>query len=178
MRRIIVSAFVTLDGVAEAPEKWQLRYVSEEMNADTENEICKADALLFGRTTFQIMAEPWKSRAGKTADKFNTLPKYVVSGSLQKANWNNSKIISTNFLEEISKLQGRILIWGSIKLVQSLLKNKLVDELRLYLHPLIKGPGKRLFEEESLYNEVKLIETKRLSNGVIISQYTFDNNRK
>ena len=174
MRRIIVSAFVTLDGVAEAPEKWQLKFVNEEMNADTEKEISKADALLFGRTTFQIMAEPWKSRTGTTADKFNSLPKYVVSTSLQNTNWNNSKIISANFIEEISKLQGRILIWGSIRLVQSLLKNKLIDELRLYVHPLIKGSGKRLFEEESLHNEVKLVETKRLNNGVIISHYNIE----
>jgi dihydrofolate reductase len=77
-------------------------------------------------------------------------------------------------MEEISKLQGRVLIWGSIQLVQSLLKNKLIDELRLYVHPLIKGSGKRLFEAESLYNEVKLVEAKRLSNGVIISQYNIE----
>lgn len=171
MRKVVVSEFLTLDGIMEAPDKWQLKYVNEEMGNDVEKEICSADSLLFGRTTYLTMAGAWPTRTGTVADKFNPLPKHVVSTTLEKAEWNNSKIIKSNFIEEITKLDGRILVWGSWKLVQTLIQNNLVDEYRLYVHSFIQGQGKRLFEEGTHTQDLKLIETKILGTGVVVLNY-------
>lgn len=175
MRKIIVSEFLTLDGVMEAPDKWQLKFVNEEMSDDIEGEIVAADGLLYGRTTYLAMAAAWPSRTGTIADQFNKLPKHVVSTTLEKAEWNNSTLINGNIIEEIIKLkeqQGKpLLVWGSWKLVQALIQNKLIDEYRLYIHPILQGTGKRLFEEGIPAGEMKLAGSKALSTGVVILNY-------
>src|SRR6185312_13354295 len=147
MKKIVVTEFLSLDGVMEAPDKWQMGYVNEEMGKDILDELVKSDALLFGRTTFDGMAAAWPSRKDAAADKFNNLPKFVVSTTLNKTDWNKSTIIKSNVTEELKKLKHQtgtqILVWGSLKLVQMMMEYNLIDEYRLYIHPCLLGKGKR-----------------------------------
>lgn len=176
MRRIVVSQFITLDGVMEAPEKWNTAYLND---AELVNEILAdlavSDALLFGRTSYEFFAARWPLRTGAMADYFNTLSKYVVSSSLQKAEWNNSLVINTDAAKEIKKLKeshGKdILVLGSYKLLQTLSNNHFVDEYKLYIYPLTLGSGKRMFEEGASAQKLKLISSKSFATGVIALTY-------
>lgn len=177
MGKIIVSEFLTLDGIMDAPDKWQIKYTNDEMANDIEEELCKADILLYGRTTYLTMAGAWPSRTGTIAYKFNNLPKYVVSTTMKKAEWNNSTIIGENISEEITKLKQlpgkRILIWGSKLLVHSLQKCGLIDEYRLYIHPVILGSGDRLFGDNAQLQEMELTNSKIFNTGTFAGTYKF-----
>ena len=175
MRKIVVGEFVSADGVMEAANTWQLPYQTEEMGEITERQIRDASAFLMGRVTYEMFAGYWptlKNNEFGVADKMNSAPKYVVSTTLQKADWNNSTHIKS--IEEIRKLKqdpgGTIAIIGSMKLVHSLLDAGLIDELQVLVHPLVLGKGARLFAD-GYHSPMTLADSKILSNGVVYLSY-------
>src|SRR5207247_4470939 len=152
MRKLIASEWMTLDGVFDAAtmNEWFLPYNSDERLAYLQENVRTSDAFLLGRVTYEMLAPHWskmKNNEDGIADKLNSAPKYVVSSTLDKAEWNNSTIIKDNVVEEITRLKqqpgGNILIFGSAALVQSLMKSDLIDEYRFLIHPIIMGSGKR-----------------------------------
>jgi len=178
MRKIVVSEFVSADGVMEAPGTWQFPFQTEEMGAITERQTRDTDAFLLGRVTYENFAGFWPTQTNNefgVADKFNSAPKYVVSTTLQNADWNNSTQIKSNVLEEIHKLKqqsgGRIGIVGSATLVHSLLDAGLIDEIQVLVHPIILGKGVRLFKDGGHRLPLQLADSKILSNGVVFLSY-------
>jgi len=181
MAKLIVLEFMTLDGVMEAPENWQFPYFSEDVTAFNVAQIHALDAQLLGRVTYDAFAESWAPMTNNEhgiADKFNAMPKYVVSSTLQNATWNNSTIIR-NAPEEIAKLKqeidGTIGIIGSATLVQSLMSTDLIDEYQLQIYPVVQGKGIRLFTDDSPSQSLKLIEQKTFQSGAILLTYQPDN---
>ena len=176
MRNIIVTEFITLDGVTEAPEKWSFPFWNDEISKFKHDELFASDALLLGRVTYQGFAAAWPSRTDKQgyADRINSLPKYVVSTTLEKPEWNNSTLIKANVAEEIAKLKQQpgqdIVIHGSNTLVRALMPHNLIDEYRLLVYPIVLGSGKRLFQDGSNAT-LKLVETKPFSSGVVALTY-------
>jgi dihydrofolate reductase len=187
MRKVVVSEFLTLDGVMQDPGGvgeiesggWNIPYMNEEFGQYKFNELAASDALLLGRVTYEGFAAAWPEEShveteGEFAVMMNSYPKYVVSTTLDKAQWNNSHLIKTNVKEEISKLKQQpgkdILIFGSGNLVQSLMDYGLIDEYHLQIHPVILGHGKRLFQEG---NNVKLslVDSKVTGPGIVILTY-------
>jgi dihydrofolate reductase len=184
MGRIIVTEFVSLDGVMEAPgggEDYKHAGWTFEINRGEEGnkfkikETSDSEALLLGRVTYEGFAKAWPSRQGEFADKFNSVPKYVISSTLKKAGWNNSTILNGNVTEEITKLKkklkGNIVVHGSAQLVQALVANDLIDELRLMVFPVILGSGKKLFGEMDGKKSMKLISSQTVGDGVGILIY-------
>jgi dihydrofolate reductase len=167
---IVVTEFLSLDGVMEAPQDWNIPYVEETLGADIQSELDRATGLLFGRTTFDGMAAAWPTRTGATADRFNGLPKYVVSSTLTETSWNRTTILHGDAVREVSDLkasgEGRLLIWGSRKLVHGLAAAGLVDEYVLYVHPLVLGKGTRFFAEGH-QEKLELTDTKTYARGVV-----------
>src|SRR5215207_4291877 len=139
------------------------------------NETLQSDALLLGRVTYQGFAEAWPSRTGEFADKFNSMPKFVVSTTLEDPEWNNTTVIKGNVAEEVAKLKqrpsGDIVIHGSAQLVQALLEDDLIDEYRLMVFPIVLGSGKRLFRETGKATTLKLVDSKTVGAGVLILAY-------
>jgi dihydrofolate reductase len=173
MSRIVVSQFVSVDGVVEDPggsEGWDRGGWAFQFERGPEgdkfklDEVMDADALLLGRVTYEGFAEAWPSREGEFADKFNDMPKYVVSTTLEDPEWNNSTVIKGDIAEEVAKLKdqpgGDILVNGSVQLIQTLTEHGLVDEYRLMVFPLVLGAGKRLFTETSKAIPLKLVDSK------------------
>ncbi|MEZ4518005.1 MAG: dihydrofolate reductase family protein [Chloroflexota bacterium] len=180
MSKIIVSEFLSADGVMEAPETWQLPFQSEEMGAITERQTGDIDAFLLGRVTYEVFAGFWPTMTQNefgVADKWNNAPKYVVSTTLQNADWNNSTLIRSNVIEEIRKLKeqpgGTIGIVGSATLVHSLLDADLVDEIQVLVHPVVLGEGVRLFAD-GYHSALKLADSKVLDNGVVFLSYQIE----
>jgi class 3 adenylate cyclase/dihydrofolate reductase len=187
MGRVIASEFVTVDGVMEAPgheehrdgkNAWALQLASEDMQQYKIEELFAADALLFGRVTYQIFAVFWPSapRDEGFADRMNSLPKYVVSTTLKEAEWNNSTLLSGNISEEISMLKKQqrawdILIYGSAELVNTLMRHGLIDEYRLMVHPVVLGSGQRLFEDRADTMHMRLVDVRSFSSGVVLLSY-------
>ena len=132
-------------------------------------------ALLLGRVTYEGFAAAWPSREGEFADTFNTMPKYVVSSTLEKPEWNNSTVLKGNVVDEVAKLReeqdGDIVVHGSAQLVQTLLEQDLVDEIRLMVFPVVLGSGKRLFGETTDKKPLRLIDSKTVGDGVTILIY-------
>jgi dihydrofolate reductase len=178
VRKVTVTDFITLDGVVEAPEKWSFPYWNDEIAEFKHAELFASDALLLGRVTYEGFAAAWPSRtdAEGYADRINSLPKYVVSTTLEKAEWNNSTIIkdAKRVADEIFKLKQQpgqdILVFGSVTLAHTLMQHDLVDEYRLLVYPLVLGNGKRLFQEGSKAT-LELVETKAFSSDVILLRY-------
>jgi dihydrofolate reductase len=179
--RIVVTEFVSLDGVMEDPggaEDFKHGGWSFEFNRGEEgdkfklDEALEADALLLGRVTYEGFADAWPSREGEFADKFNNMPKYVVSSTLTDPDWNNSTVLSGDVAAEVSKLRdgqdGDLVVHGSAQLVQTLLEHDLVDELRLMVFPVVLGSGKRLFGETSDKKVLPLADSKIVGDGVAI----------
>jgi dihydrofolate reductase len=182
MRKVIVSEFLTLDGVMEASEQWQPPYVSDDVAEEIRVGIHAAEASLLGRVTYEIFAAYWPLQTHNEfgiADKLNSEHKFVVSSTLEKAEWNNSTLIKGNVAEEIRKLKqqpgGDIRVVGSATLVQSLMHANLIDEYRLMVHPLVLGRGKRLFNDGMETTGLKLVEAKAFSSGVVLLCYQPDN---
>jgi len=184
MGRLVVTEFVSLDGVVEAPgggEDFRHGGWSFEINRGEEgdrfklDEALEAEALLLGRVTYEGFAAAWPSRDGEFADKFNTMPKYVVSSTLEDPEWNNSTVLSGDVAEEVSKLKreqdGDIVVHGSPRLVQALVEHDLVDELRLMVFPVVLGSGKRLFGETSDRKRLRLADSRTVGDGVSILIY-------
>ncbi len=184
MGRIVVTEFVSLDGVMEDPggaENFKHGGWTFEINRGDEGDKFKLDetlsseALLLGRVTYQGFAEAWPSREGEFADKFNTMPKYVVSSTLEEAEWKNSTVVTGDVADEVAKLKqehdGDIVVHGSGRLVQALLEHDLVDELRLMVFPVLLGSGKRLFGETSNKKPLRLVDSRVVGDGVAIVIY-------
>jgi dihydrofolate reductase len=184
MGRIVVTEFVSLDGVMEDPggaEDFEYGGWSFEFDRGDEgdkfklDEALESEALLLGRVTYEGFADAWPSRDGEFADKFNSMPKYVISSTLEDPGWNNSTVISGDLAEEVSKLKqeldGEIVVHGSAQLVQALLDRDLVDELRLMVFPVVLGTGKRLFGETSDKKALRLAASKTVGDGVSILVY-------
>ncbi len=181
MSKIIVSEFLTLDGVMEAPEDWQFPYLSDDMSAFIQEQILALDAQLLGRVTYDIFAAYWPLQTNNEfgiADKLNRMPKYVVSSTLKKAEWNPSTIISGNVAEAVAKLKqesvGNLGITGSATLVQSLMEADLIDEYQLQVYPIVLGKGRRLFRDGMDKLPLKLVESKTFSSGVVALSYQPD----
>jgi len=179
MRRVVAGLFVSLDGVVEAPEKWQLPYFNDEMGEAVGAAMAASDAMLLGRVTYQEFASYWPGTSSEDqpfADYINNTQKYVVSTTLENvAGWRNSTLISENIAEEIAELKRQpgkdIAITGSGTLVHSLLQDDLLDELGLMVHPVVVGSGKRLFEDGGDQKGLKLVDSKTFSTGVIYLTY-------
>ncbi|MFT3702296.1 MAG: dihydrofolate reductase family protein [Agriterribacter sp.] len=176
MRRIIVSQFLSLNGVMEAPEKWNTAYLNDaELVDEILADFAGCDTILLGRTSYDFFAARWPQRTGAMADYFNSLSKYVVSTSLQKAEWNNSVIVNSNVAEEIKKLKDKpgkdIIVFGSYQLCQTLSNHHLIDEYKLYIYPLTLDSGKRLFDETTTSQTLQLISCKSFSTGVVSLTY-------
>jgi dihydrofolate reductase len=176
--RIVVSQFVTLDGVFEDPGGsegmdrggWALRYErGEEGDRFKLDEVMAADGLLLGRVTYAGFAAAWPSREGEFADKFNTMPKYVVSTTLSDPEWNNTRVVT---LDELPELEGELLVNGSGQLVHALLERGLVDELRLMVFATVLGNGRRLFGETGSELPFRLVKSTPVGgDGVMILVY-------
>ena len=176
MRKIIATEYLTLDGVMEAPNKWSGPFWNDEAAQFKFDELFASDALLLGRVTYQGFAAAWPSMTDEAgfADRMNGLPKFVVSTTLDTAEWNNSRLIKANVADEVRALKQQpgqdILLAGSADLVDSLMQDDLIDEYRLMVHPVVVGHGKRLFREGRA-KTLQLIGTKTLSSGIIILAY-------
>jgi dihydrofolate reductase len=184
MGRIVVTEFVSLDGVIEDPggaEDFKHGGWTFEISRGDEgdrfklDETMEAEAQLLGRRTFEGFAEAWPQRSGDFADKFNEMPKYVVSSTLGEPDWQNSTVLSGDPVEAVTKLReeqdGVILVAGSAQLVQTLIENDLVDELRLMVFPVVLGGGKRLFGETTDKKPFRLTDSKAVGDGVLIAIY-------
>jgi dihydrofolate reductase len=184
MGRIVVTEFVSLDGVMEDPGGsenfahggWSFKISrGDEGDKFKLDEAFASEALLLGRVTFEGFAEAWPSRDGEFADKFNNMPKYVVSSTLDQPEWNNSTVLKGNVVEEVGKLKqehdGDIVVHGSARLAQTLLEHDLVDQLRLMVYPLVLGSGKRLFGDTSDKKPLRLVDSKMVGDGVAILIY-------
>jgi len=183
MGKIVVTEFVSLDGVMEDPGGaegyehggWTFAFDRGEGDDFKLQETLDTEALLLGRTTYEGFAAAWPSREGKFADKFNRMPKYVVSSTLKQPDWNNSTVLEGDLAEDIAKLsssvQGNIVVHGSAQLVQALIERELLDELRLMVFPVLLGSGKRLFGETSDTRPLRLTSSKSVGEGIVILTY-------
>jgi dihydrofolate reductase len=187
MRKIIVSEFVTLDGVMEAPggepslgelTGWVFPHVHDDWLEYKRAEVSSADAVLTGRVTYESFAEAWptKPKEDELTALMYTLPKYVVSTTLKEPlEWNNSHLIKGDVVEEVTRLKQQdgqaILVHGSGTLVQTLMQNSLVDEYRLMIFPVALGRGFHLFREGAAKLDLKLVDSQTFSNGVVVLSY-------
>ena len=184
MGKIVVTEFVSLDGVMEAPGGgedykhggWTFEIErGDEGNQFKLDETMNTDALLLGRRTYEGFAAAWPEREGEFADKFNNMPKYVVSSTLKDPDWTNTTVLEGDVAESVAKLRdeldGEIAVHGSAQLVQELVDKSLVDELRLMVFPVVLGSGKRLFGETSDKHSLKLADSKVVGDGVAILTY-------
>jgi dihydrofolate reductase len=175
MRKINAWLFVTLDSVIEAPEEWVM--ADDDMFGAIEADYAKSDALLLGRRTYETFAASWPERGSEVpnADWMNNTRKYVVSTTLESPDWNNSAVIEGDVAEAVTRLKQEagkdIMVNGSGALVRMLLRNHLIDELRLYVHPVVVGSGRRLFDDESDPVELALVDSHAYENGVISLTY-------
>jgi len=194
MKKIVLGTFLTLDGVMQAPGDpqedteggfkqggWQLPYFDDDAGRIMSENIAATDALLLGRKTYDIFAAYWPfaPQDDPFAKKLNSVPKYVASTTLDKVEWNNSTLIKGNVAEEVAKIKQQpgsemISVTGSGKLAQTVIKHNLVDEYVLWIHPVVLGSGKRLFEDGILPTNLELVDTKTTGSGVVILTYQPD----
>ena len=184
--KLVVSDFVTIDGVIEAPgmevhrdgkNAWALRVQDEEAVEFNRLPVFDAEALLFGRTTYQLWAAFWPTRPPEEdmARRLNEMPKYVVSRTLKDADWNNTTVISGNVAREVARLKeqpgGDLLVYGSADLVDELLRHDLIDEYRLSFYPVILGSGKHLFRDGIETHHLRLVGSRTFASGVVLLTY-------
>jgi dihydrofolate reductase len=180
MRKIVVSAWVTLDGIfdADTMDQWFLPFDSPARQEYIRDGILACDAILLGRTTYEMLSPYWSSLKNNemgVAGKLNSVSKFVVSSKLKKAEWNNSTIIKDDAIGQITKLKqqsgSEIQIEGSATLVQSLTEANLIDEYRFLVHPIIMGYGKRFFKDEMNSTRLKFVKSQEIDKGVILLCY-------
>jgi len=188
MGKLVISTNVSLDGVVQDPDGkegfrlggWFGQFGGEDLEqwAKVEfEEALRTEALLLGRRTDEWFAERWLSRGDEWADTLNSLPKYVVSSTLEDPRWSNATVLNGNVVEEVSKLKqeldGEIVVYASYKLARTLIENDLVDELRLFVFPVVIGAGERLFGETSAQKPVRLVDAKTIGDGLVFLTYEF-----
>jgi dihydrofolate reductase len=184
MGRIVVTEFVSLDGVMEAPGGEDFKYKAwsfdfdrgDEGNRFKLDEAHESEALLLGRVTYEGFAAAWPSREGELADKFNSMPKYVVSSTLEDPEWTNTTVLKGDVVDGVSKLrhntEGNLYVHGSRQLAQTLIDHDLVDELHLMVFPVVLGTGKRLFGETSDKKRLRLTHSETVGgDGVMVLAY-------
>jgi dihydrofolate reductase len=184
MGKIIVSDNVSLDGVIQDPAGDEGFRVGgwvglikdrPQLNKLALDEALGAEALLLGRRSYEWLAARWPSRSGELADRLNSLPKYVVSSTLEDPDWNNSTVLEGDVLDEVTRLKqeldGEIVVPASFQLVHTLMEHDLVDELRLKIFPIVLGAGKRLFRETSDMKSMRLVDTQTIEGGVVFLTY-------
>ena len=192
MRNLVIGTFVTLDGVMQAPGGpnedpeggfthggWSVNYLDEMMGGLILEQMQRADALLLGRKTYEIFAAHWPRVTDETdpvASKMNSMRKYVASRTLQRAEWRNTTVIPGDVAAYVADLKahpgGEIQVAGSSDLIQTLLKHELIDELHLWVFPVVLGSGKRLFGSGTAPGGLRLAESKASTTGVVIQRYT------
>jgi dihydrofolate reductase len=183
MGRIVITEFVSLDGVMEDPGGaedyehggWTFEIGQGDEGAEFKlKETFDSDALLLGRVTYEGFAAAWPERDGEFADKFNNMPKYVVSSTLKDPEWTNSHVLGGDLVEDVTRVRdevgGDIVVHGSARLSQALLEHDLVDELRLMVFPVVLGRGRRLFEPGEK-KRLKLAGSSTTSTGCVILRY-------
>jgi dihydrofolate reductase len=184
MGKIVISENVSLDGVIQDPAGdegfrrggWVGRIAAlPEVAKAALDEALGAEALLLGRRSYEWLAARWPSRSGELADRLNSLPKYVVSSTLEDPDWNNSTVLEGDVVAEVAKLkdelEGEIVVPASFQLVHTLIEHDLVDELRLKIFPVVLGAGERLFGETSDKKPMRLVDTQTLGDGVAFLTY-------
>ena len=184
MGKIVMSDNVSLDGVIQDPAGdegftrggWVGRIAAlPELAKVTLDEALGTEALLLGRRSYEWLAARWPSRSGELADRLNSLPKYVVSSTLEDPDWNNSTVLKGDPVAEVSKLKqelnGELLMPASFQLLRTLMEHDLVDELRLKIFPVVLGAGERLFGETSDKKPMRLVDTQTVGDGVAIHTY-------
>lgn len=184
MGKVVVSEFVSLDGVMEAPgggESYKHQGWTFAVNRGAEGDLFKlqeaqqAEALLLGRVTYEGFAAAWPNMQGEFADKFNGMPKYVVSSTLRDPQWNNTTVLDGDLVEQVGELrervEGEIMLNGSARLAQALIEHDLVDELRLMVFPVVLGSGKRLFGESEQKKSLTLTSSRTVGDGIAILIY-------
>lgn len=176
MRKVVVSEFISLDGVMEDPT-WSMPYWNDDIAKFKKDELFSSDALLLGRITYEGFAAAWPGQTDEQgyADRMNSMAKYVVTKTLDKGNWNNSRLIIATVPEQVTRLKelpGQdILIFGSAGLVNSLVPTGLIDEYRLLVYPIVLGKGKRLFAD-GVDRVLKLADVTKLGPEVVAMTYT------
>ncbi|MGO8946409.1 MAG: dihydrofolate reductase family protein [Ktedonobacterales bacterium] len=177
MRRVVATEYMTLDGVMESPNRWSFQFWSDEAAQFKLDELLASDALLLGRVTYEGFAAAWPSMTDDAgfADRMNSLPKFVVSSTLDEPEWNNSTLIKGDVAEAVTQLKRQpgqdILLAGSADLVDTLRRHNLIDEYRIMLHPVVVGSGKRLFRDGTATTSLRLVDTKRFGSGIIVLYY-------
>jgi len=188
MGKIVISGpqNVSLDGVVQDPDGkegfrlggWFGEFGGkdlEEWNKVALDEALRAEAWLLGRRSYEFFGVRWRARSGELADRLNSMPKYVVSSTLEEPDWNNSTVLKGDVVDEVSKLKqeldGQIVVYASFQLLRTLIEHDLVDELRLMTYPVIVGAGKRLFAETSGKKNLRLVETRTFGDGVTVFVY-------
>jgi dihydrofolate reductase len=178
VRKVVAVELVSVDGVMETPEEWAFSYSNDEMEEANAAGMAASDAMLLGRKTYEALAAFWPNQPGGTpmVDYINNVPKFVVSETLEEPlEWNNSTLIKGNVAEEVSELKWQpgkdIAIIGSGALVRSLLGEGLLDELRLMVHPVVLGGGKRLFEDGGDRKALELVDSRTFGTGVLYLTY-------
>jgi dihydrofolate reductase len=177
MRKIVAGLFISLDGVVEAPETWHFPYFNDEMGEAVMSQMAAADTMLLGRRTYEDFAGYWADKGSdvELADHMNQTPKLVASTTLESVDWQNSSLIQGDVGQELRRIKqgpGKdIAITGSPTLVRSLLGAGLIDELRLLVHPIVVGSGKRLFVEGEDRVPLQLVDSKTFSTGVLYLTY-------
>lgn len=177
MSRIVATEYLSLDGVMDEPGKWSGQFWSDEAAMFKYDELFASDSLLLGRITYEGFAKAWPTMEG-TGDfgvKMNTMPKYVVTSTLKELEWSGSKRVDGDVEAEVRKLKsqpgGDLLLAGSGQLFRALSRGGLIDVYRFMVHPLIVGKGKRLFTDDDPREELKLVDTKTFSKGIVVLEY-------
>ena len=175
MGKLIVTAFTTLDNVAEDPHLWSGPFFSDETGKLNDEVLSEVDSMLLGRVTYEGFAAAWPSRSGDPfADKFNAMPKYVASTTLERADWNNTSILPDDVPGRVRAIRERenVLVWGSPALVKTLMEENLVDEYVLLVSPIVRGQGKKLLPEDGTQHVLKVVESRPLEGGMLALRMT------
>jgi len=184
MRKTVAGMLITLDGVVESPEKWHAPYFDDELGDMIDSAAAESDAMLLGRRTYEEFATFWTSLGSKEslAEFMNGKPKYVASTTLQELDWSNSSLVDGNLAETLDALKRQpgknIQIYGSPTLVRSLLRDGLLDELTLLVHPIVVGDGQRLFENGNYGTALRLEKSRTLDTGVVALTYAPVNEKR
>ena len=171
MGKLTVTAFTTLDNVCEDPHLWSGPFFAIEGAGKLNDEVLQeADALLLGRVTYDGFAPAWSARSGDPfADKFNAMPKHVVTTTLERADWNNTSIIREDVVENVRRLKQdqNVLVWGSPGLLETLMEAGLVDEYVLLVSPIVRGSGKKYLPEGGAQHDLRVAEVRQLDGGMV-----------
>ena len=175
--RLVATEYVSLDGVFEEPGHWSGPWFNEEAGEFKFRELQASDALLMGRRTYAGFSSAWPTMegTGEFGEKMNSMPKYVVSSTLDRVEWSGSKLINGNVAEEVAKLKkqrgGDLLLSGSAMLFNDMMRENLIDLYRLMVHPVVLGTGARLFTEDTTKRALELTEVKRFASGIVVLEF-------